>query len=265
MNSCSVLKNRNQLYKLQLSELGDYNNIPSPPPPPRASRVESNEEVYMMSKNNNTNSNSFEEENDFENRMTLKSRNKSLNGLNINNKIDTANLIQKGNGIISYQVPDNVKYGETYIFRLRITSNQNIELEELVFGNRNIPLSDNLENGKVIVEDIMISEYMSAHLWADPDGFEVYELSTTKQKINDQTYTEWSWRIIPINSGKYVVKMFINLNDGDFIVYERKMEIEISFIDKIIDIISKNYNWLWSAIVVPFIIPFIIKISKRKE
>jgi len=193
-----------------------------------------------------------------------KDLNKVVNDIIIVNNIDSLKL-ESGNGIIIYQIPEKLTYGETYIFKLRISSKYKISIENLLVNNKNIPLTTNPHIGPIILEDIKTSEYMSANLWADPNGFEISSLNTIRQKINNESFTEWSWKVKPIKSGEFYIKLTINIDDIDYSVYEKDMLVHISIKDKIYLFIMNNYQWLWSTLFVPFLIPWIKKKFKKSN
>jgi hypothetical protein len=179
------------------------------------------------------------------------------------NKIDSAKL-ENGNGVVTYQIPEKLNYGETYIFKLRISSKSKISINNLLVDKKNITITTNPDVGPIILEDIKISEYMSANLWGDSNGFEIYPLNTLKQKINNETFTEWSWKVKPIKSGHFYIKLTINIDDIDHNVYEKDMLVYISIKDRMYLFIMNNYQWLWSTLFVPFLIPWIKKKLPKK-
>ena len=171
-------------------------------------------------------------------------------------------------GLIAYSVPSEMEVDEDYLVKVRI-SKQN-DKTVLLVGDREIPISDNLED--VRVESITVSPIMSASLLSSKRDFEITTLSTEIQNIDDEGYTEWSWSVIPLQGGENNLKLNVKIRikeDGndyykDITVFERKIKVKSNLGSSIKDFIVKNWEWFMGVIFIP-LFQWLWLLWKRKK
>jgi hypothetical protein len=171
-------------------------------------------------------------------------------------------------GLIAYSVPNEMQVGEDYLVKVRI-SKQN-DKTVLLVGDREIPISDNLED--VRVESITVSPIMSASLLSSKRDFEITSLSTEIQNIDDEGYTEWSWSVIPLQGGENNLKLNVKIRiqeEGkdyykDITVFERKIKVKSNLGSSIKDFIFKNWEWFMGVIFIP-LFQWLWLLWKRKK
>ena len=171
-------------------------------------------------------------------------------------------------GLIAYSVPNEMQVGEDYLVKVRI-SKQN-DKTVLLVGDREIPISDNLED--VRVESITVSPIMSASLLSSKRDFEITTLSTEIQNIDDEGYTEWSWSVIPLQGGENNLKLNVKIRiqeEGkdyykDITVFERKIKVKSNLGSSIKDFIFKNWEWFMGVIFIP-LFQWLWLLWKRKK
>jgi hypothetical protein len=171
-------------------------------------------------------------------------------------------------GLIAYSVPNEMHVGEDYLVKVRI-SKQN-DKTVLLVGDREIPISDNLED--VRVESITVSPIMSASLLSSKRDFEITTLSTEIQNIDDEGYTEWSWSVIPLQGGENNLKLNVKIRiqeEGkdyykDITVFERKIKVKSNLGSSIKDFIFNNWEWFMGVIFIP-LFQWLWLLWKRKK
>jgi len=171
-------------------------------------------------------------------------------------------------GLIAYSVPNEMQVGEDYLVKVRI-SKQN-DKTVLLVGDREIPISDNLED--VRVESITVSPIMSASLLSSKRDFEITTLSTEIQNIDDEGYTEWSWSVIPLQGGENNLKLNVKIRiqeEGkdyykDITVFERKIKVKSNLGSSIKDFIFNNWEWFMGVIFIP-LFQWLWLLWKRKK
>jgi len=171
-------------------------------------------------------------------------------------------------GLIAYSVPNEMQVGEDYLVKVRISKQNNKTV--LLVGDREIPISDNLE--EVRVESITVSPIMSASLLSSKRDFEITTLSTEIQNIDDEGYTEWSWSVIPLQGGENNLKLNVKIRikeDGndyykDITVFERKIKVKSNLGSSIKDFVFNNWEWFMGAIFIP-LFQWLWLLWKRKK
>jgi hypothetical protein len=171
-------------------------------------------------------------------------------------------------GLIAYSVPNEMQVGEEYSVKVRI-SKQN-DKTVLLVGDREIPISDNLDDVKI--ESITISPIMSASLLSSKKYFDITSLSTDIQNIEENGYTEWSWNIIPLQDGENNLKLNVKIRikeDGnnyfkDITIFERKIKVKSNIGNNIKDFIFNNWEWFMSIIFIPLIQWFWVFWKRKK-
>ena len=172
-------------------------------------------------------------------------------------------------GLIAYSVPSEMQVGNDYSVKVRI-SKQN-DRTVLLVGDREIPISDNLEEVKV--ESITVSPIMSASLLSSKRDFEITTLSTEIQNIDDEGYTEWSWSVIPLQGGENNLKLNVKIRiqeEGkdyykDITVFERKIKVKSNLGSSIKDFVLNNWEWFMGAIFIPIFQWFWLLWKRKKE
>jgi hypothetical protein len=180
--------------------------------------------------------------------------------------IDDTDHSNTSKGIIAYSIPTEMIVGQKYKIRVRITKDREGK-DVLIIGDRNIPINDVDVNSRINIEDIRVEKVMTSELMYDVSSFLVSELSSKVQNIEDKGYTEWSWFISPLKSGKGYLKLIIKVRiDGsdvqkDIVVFDKHIDVVPDRIWSFKSWLSKYWQWLLSTI----IIPFGIWLYKRKK
>jgi hypothetical protein len=182
---------------------------------------------------------------------------------NIINYVDTTKLLDNSFGIIAYNVPQSFKVNKYSTIKLRISRDK--KEESVVVGNRNIPIVGTNSNDNIILETIKIDEYITAKLYTDDGVFEVDLISSDKQRISDDGYTEWIWRVRPLKSGTHYIKMIISISEKDIVVYEKNIEVESDFSWSFSTWFIKWWQVIMTTIITPILIPLIIWIWKKRK
>lgn len=171
-------------------------------------------------------------------------------------------------GLIAYSVPNQMEVGQEYSVKVRI-SKQN-DKAVLLVGDREIPISDNLDSVKV--ESIIVSPIMSASLLSSKEDFEITPLSTDIQNIEENGYTEWEWNVSPLQGGENNLKLNVKIRikeDGndyykDITIFERKIKVKSNIGSSIKDFVFNNWEWFMGAIFIP-LFQWLWLLWKRKK
>lgn len=172
-------------------------------------------------------------------------------------------------GLIAYSVPNEMQVGDEYLVKVRISKKNDKTV--LLVGDREIPISDNLNSVKV--ESITVSPIMSASLLSSKKDFEITTLSTDIQNIDDEGYTEWTWSVSPLQGGENNLKLNVKIRikeDGndyykDITVFERKIKVKSNIGSSIKDFIFNNWEWFMGVIFIPLFQWFWLLWKRKKE
>jgi hypothetical protein len=199
--------------------------------------------------------------------LETKHKDKSRKAKEVENEILQPKEVRP-RGLIAYSVPSEMQVGEEYSVKVRISKKNDKTV--LLVGDREIPISDNLEEVKV--ESITISPVMSASLLSSKKDFEITSLSTDIQNIDDEGYTEWAWSVIPLQGGENNLKLNVKIRiqeEGkdyykDITVFERKIKVKSNLGSGIKDFISNNWEWFMGVIFIP-LFQWLWLLWKRKK
>jgi hypothetical protein len=187
-----------------------------------------------------------------------------INKYNIKNYIDTTNIVNYDMGIIGYNIPSNFKLNEWSTIKLRISRKNKIESIVLGTGSRPISLVDINSKDDIILDRIKVDDFMKAKLYSD-DNVEVRSVTTESQRLSNDGYTEWVWRIKPKTSKPCYIKMVITMSEVDYVVYEEEILVETNWFWSFSNWFSKWWQAITATIITPILIPFIIWFRKRKK
>ncbi len=158
-------------------------------------------------------------------------------------------------GLLAYSIPDDLVVGEYFTVRVRISKSKN--KTGIVFGNRGITIYENDVNSTVSIELIDIKPVMSAELLGDDTRFKISSLSSEYQNIEGDDYTEWSWRIVPLKSGKNYLKLLIRVKSKiddsykDITIFDKKILVKPNIKYTLSNWIKDYWQWISSSILIP--------------
>lgn len=194
------------------------------------------------------------------NKSNLKPKNNNLDSFNIIDKIDYKNLNNK-TGIIAYNVPANFKVNEWSTIKLRITRDNDVK--SIVVGDRDIPIVLKDSDDKIILESIKVDEYITASLYSDDADIKL--INNKNQRLYDNGYTEWIWRIKPNKSNNCYLKMTITLSERDLVVYEKEIPVSSNWLWSFSNWVAKWWQAITATVITPILIPFFIWLRNRKK
>ncbi len=170
-------------------------------------------------------------------------------------------------GKISYSIPDTMEYLKQERVVLRIAKEEIDSIMLLAYGT---PVKDSF----VLVDNIRVGNIMSAELIDLSTGksFEIKELSSKEQNIEEMGYTEWQWLVKPLKSGelniKMVIKVVIEQNGKstikDIPVFEREIYIIAKPMKSIWVFIENYWQWIFTVLLIP-IFKYLWGLRKKKE
>lgn len=178
----------------------------------------------------------------------------------------TVKKFRNDEGEIAYNVPESMKVGESYNIRVRISKKQ--ITEQLINGNGNgVSINDPNVESIVTLNNIRVSNTMSAALYGNNEEYKIVSNSTETQDIEDQGYTEWEWSVEPLKSGnntlRLVVKVQIRDNGvfKDIVVFEKQIPIKSNAVYSLKKFVTSQWHWITTT----FMLPLFIWWYKRKK
>jgi hypothetical protein len=167
-------------------------------------------------------------------------------------------------GIIAYNVPKKFKVNEYSTIKLRISKSD--DAIAIVGGNRGISIIGKNSKDKVILESIKIDDIMTAILYSDNDSaiIELVNKNET-QNIHKNGYTEWIWRIKPLNDKPNYLKLIISISGRDIVVYEKLIPVDGNLWFESVSWIEKWWEVLATTLIIPIVIPIFIYYKRKSN
>lgn len=170
------------------------------------------------------------------------------------NPITTSTDVSEGR--VVYGIPERMKIRSTYRVFLRISKSKTT-----------IRIYDSLQ-GTIRTSVIAVTQTMEISLVdpspADNKSFEVVPDNNGIQIVDSgETFTEWTWNVTPIRTGKYDLKIVVstlrNGNKKDK-VYEDTVKVDVDLPAQALFFWSKWWQWI-----IGFVSPFFIWLYKRRK
>lgn len=184
--------------------------------------------------------------------------------------VDSSKEVKENVGLIAYSVPEEMAVGKNYSVKIRI-SKEDVK-DVLINGNNDISINDKKIKSVVTIDNVRVSNIMSAALTGTDDDFKIESLSTETQDIEDQGYTEWEWNVKPLKSGKNVLKLLVKVKlekeesvFKDIVVFEKNISIKTNFAYSIKTFFSSNWQFFLTTFIIPFVIWWYNKKKKKKK
>jgi hypothetical protein len=184
--------------------------------------------------------------------------------IDIDNKVDTTLIKSNDIGIIAYNVPKKFKVNEYSTIKLRISKSD--DAIAIVGGNRGISIIGKNSKDKVILESIKIDDIMTAILYSDNDSaiIELVNKNET-QNIHKNGYTEWIWRIKPLNDKPNYLKLIVSISGRDIVVYEKTIPVDGDFWFESTSWLEKWWEVLATTLIIPIVIPIFIYYKRKSN
>jgi hypothetical protein len=151
-------------------------------------------------------------------------------------------------GQVAVNHPEQMKVSRADTVRVRISRDQAADL------SKGLP-----SEGHATEHDaIAVSTSMKVQLFGEP-YFDIKPLDDTEQLITNKGFTEWSFTVVPLRSGKLPLHVRITAivraagieKTKDFPVKDEIIQVRVSPMAAVGSFVAKNWQWLWSTILVP--------------
>jgi hypothetical protein len=111
--------------------------------------------------------------------------------------------------------------------------------------------------GEKAGERIRVSNRMAARLTGP--NFAITAITQETQAVSGAEMTEWKWEIKPKNAGSQFLHLtlsaILNVEGADtprtIRTFDKIIEVEVTWNQKVTGFIRKNWQWLWAAVLVP--------------
>ncbi len=106
---------------------------------------------------------------------------------------------------------------------------------------------------------IEVSDVLEARLIGSETAFRITPVTPERQSLNKQGTTEWRWEVEALQEGSHRLHLTLNAIvtlDGDketrsIRTFNQEIFVQVSLMSKIAGFIGKNWQWLWTVILVP--------------
>lgn len=152
-------------------------------------------------------------------------------------------------GRILYNPPQEMTVGQRERVEVRITQSTTANLTQNLQGR-----------GTPQVEQIPVASFMKVRLTGD--AFEITPLSSEEQIVVGDTYTQWSWDVVPQRAGEQrlvlVVTARIKLagyadEQKDLEILERNINVRVDAAYSVQSFFRENLNWIFPSILIPLV------------
>jgi hypothetical protein len=151
-------------------------------------------------------------------------------------------------GQVAVNHPEKMKVNRADTVRVRISRNEAADL------SKDLP-----SEGHETQHDVIpVSTSMKVQLSGDP-YFDIKPLDDTEQLITNSGFSEWSFTVIPLKSGRLPLHVRVTAivraagieETKDFPVKDEIIQVQVAPLAAVGSFVSKNWQWLWSTILVP--------------
>lgn len=161
---------------------------------------------------------------------------------------------------IAFNAPMTVRLGDRTVIELFLSSDFSMEdlQKEITAG------------GEKHGCRIRVANHMRAELWGD--GFTSEAILPQEQLVSTAKTTEWRWNVQAIRSGEQVLYLTLSaifyLDGGTtpYVVktFERKINVQVVWTRWMASFIGQNWQWLWTALLIP-VAGWVIHKRRKKE
>lgn len=152
-------------------------------------------------------------------------------------------------GNIVFNVPDSMKLNESKGIHLILSETQSVENFE-----KQIQEQGRLQKRRIQISNIMVAELKGG-------GFQIDPITEPLQIINKWGINEWRWEITALKPGSrklYLTMTAIITIDGQERPHTIKslqetIEIHVTWQQRVSAFVGKNWQWLWTSILIPLI------------
>ena len=165
-------------------------------------------------------------------------------------------------GQVAVNHPEKMKVSRADTVRVRISRNQAADL------SKGLP-----SEGHETEHDVIpVSTSMKVELFGDP-YFDIKPLDATEQLITNNGFSEWSFTVIPLKSGRLPLHVRVTAivraagieKTKDFPVKDEIIQVQVAPLAAVGSFVSKNWQWLWSTILVPIALWWWNRRRKNKQ
>lgn len=232
-----ILEDDSSHYKTGSSGPPDYGHIPPPPSLP----VSYDEpRVVKANKSNN---------------IDIKPAKKAGRKSNKKKKLEQLNEINTGAksdltpGRIAYEMPDVMDVDKPHLVTVAITTSMD-----------NLILYKGLDPKNLKDEEIFVTRVVKVKLIeTSGKNFDIIELATEKQTVDDSTNTIWRWNVTPRHGGSYslMIRATIQIppdSEKDKTVFEKTVSVNAEYLHETKNFFSAYWQFILSVVVLPLIV-----------
>jgi hypothetical protein len=147
-----------------------------------------------------------------------------------------------------FDAPDQMKIGIPVRVSLRITKKLTYDFFE-----------DLIHIHEVEVENIRVSQFMAASLRGD--DFKIEALGNEEQIIEDNDFTQWHWKVVPLKSGNRKLWASVTIkvkveNEQAFKtvrVYDKEINVKINPVYLTRNFVVQYWQWLIASAIIPIV------------
>jgi hypothetical protein len=111
--------------------------------------------------------------------------------------------------------------------------------------------------GERIGARIQVSNRMEARL--SGTNFQITAITPETQAVTRNDVTDWKWEIKPISAGRQYLHLTLSAllklegisTPRTIRTFDRTIEVEVSWDQRVTTFLKNNWQWLWAAILVP--------------
>lgn len=178
-------------------------------------------------------------------------------GYPLQKQVRIENLVGNPIGNIAFNVPDELNLDDTAIIQLKLGLDTTIDQLSVMITS----------SGKKEGAHIEVSDRMEANLKGS--NFTITPVTPEIQAINKAGITEWKWEIRPKSEGKQHLHLVVSMRfkvDGESVeravqTFDKEIEIEVTKWQQVSGFFKGNWQWLWTAI----LLPAFIWLRKKKQ
>jgi hypothetical protein len=170
-------------------------------------------------------------------------------------------------GRILFLIPVRMKQGKETKVTIRISANASENLANDLRNEKEGP------EPPIVVENVSVLPHMTVKL-VGGKAFDIVPLTPEEQFVAKDTFTQWQFNVTPLKSGEQELDLLVGVRvtngaggkeERFHPTYERKIVVEVDRVYIVEHFVEGNWQWLISAILLPFIGLWIRKRRKRLD